>query len=169
METGHIGSEKLYHYLKSRGKQLQKDECVLFTNNCETCLLNKKNITKNFKNDEINYGNYTFDTIGMDVIGNFQPVVSYQLRDALYLEGLFSDDAEDVVDENERYLNDNNKTMDAAAYWKFHGNKFPELIKIARKSLLASASSAPLERLFSNAKNIEIRKRYHMVEETLSS
>ena len=67
--TGHIGSEKLYDYLRNCGKNIKKEDCVLITKNCEICLLNKKNMNQSFETDAVSYGNYTFDTIGMDVIG----------------------------------------------------------------------------------------------------
>ena len=82
--------------------------------------------------------------------------------------GLFSDDVE-IVDEIDAYLKDEDKTMNAFSYWQFHEKKYPELARLARIALLPLASSAPSERIFSEAKNIEMRKRFHMVEDTLSA
>ena len=58
---------------------------------------------------------------------------------------------------------------DPLKFWKFNRDQFPQLAKMACVELLSTASSAPSERIFSEAKNIELRKRYHMVEDTLSA
>ena len=82
---------------------------------------------------------------------------------------LFSDDAVEVVDEITLYLSDANKSMEPLEYWKCNAKQYPVLSRMAVLYLLPLASSAPAERVFSEARNIEMRKRYHMVEDTLSA
>ena len=67
------------------------------------------------------------------------------------------------------YLLDKTDTMNGLEFWKLNEHRFPVLAKMACKYLLSPASSASSERVFSNAKNIEMRKRFHMVEDTLSA
>ena len=50
-----------------------------------------------------------------------------------------------------------------------NAQKYPILAQMASEELLSVASSAPSERVFSEAKNIEMRERFHMVEDTLSA
>ena len=67
------------------------------------------------------------------------------------------------------YLVDSDNSMDGLDYWNKNKHRFPVLANIVCEELLCVASSAPSERVFSDAKNIEMRKRFHMVEDSLSA
>ena len=71
--------------------------------------------------------------------------------------------------EVEDYLSDTNITINANEFWEYNHKRFPILASIASKVLLPLASSAPSERIFSKAADIEMRKRYNMIEETLEA
>ena len=49
--------------------------------------------------------------------------------------------------------------MNGLKFWKMNAQKYPILAQMASEELLSVASLAPSERVFSEAKNIEIRKK----------
>ena len=73
-----------------------------------------------------------------------------------------------IANEIDLYLNDYYIDGSSLDFWKENERKYPILAKLACKYLFDIASSAPSERLFSDAKNIELKKRYNMLGDTLS-
>ena len=69
IEAGHVSGLKLYDYIVSRGHQVKRDDCVAVFTRCDICMSSKKNINQHRRNPRVDYGDYPFDTIGMDVIG----------------------------------------------------------------------------------------------------
>ena len=61
---------------------------------------------------------------------------------------------------------DANSPIDPLAWWKMHDGQFPTF---ARKYLAISASSAPSERVFSQAKLIQKRQRWNLLPQRLEA
>ncbi len=58
--------------------------------------------------------------------------------------------------------------FDLLAWWKKHSTMWPNLSKMARQSLALPATSAAVERLFSNGGQMHINLRKNTKEETLN-
>ena len=61
------------------------------------------------------------------------------------------------------------ETENALEYLLFKSKQLPILAQLACKYLTNLATSAPSERVFPDASNIEMGKRYNMIEDILSS
>ena len=64
---------------------------------------------------------------------------------------------------------DANSSIDPLAWWKMHDGQFPTIAKLARKYLAIPASSAPSERVFSQAKLIQQRQRWNLLPQCLEA
>ena len=69
--------------------------------------------------------------------------------------------------ELEYYLGDTDYNTTPLQYWKSKKNDCPTLAAMAMDFLLIMGSSASAERLFSGAADIEKRKRWNLLTETL--
>ena len=69
--------------------------------------------------------------------------------------------------ELEAYLQDPDYETTALEYWKSKVDLYPTLARLSNPHLVMLGTSASAERMFSQAGNIEKRKRYHMVEDTM--
>ena len=74
-------------------------------------------------------------------------------------------------EEVEKYLSlpqvDQSRDFDLLAWWKLHHHMFPHLANMARQYLACPASSAGVERLFSEAGDTHSAKRKNLKEETM--
>src|SRR5262245_50755856 len=88
-------------------------------------------------------------------------VTSRQTSVLVWMADTDHEEEQDVQDELKDYLSApiSPTSTDVLAWWKEHSGKYPCLARIARDYLAISATSAPVERVFSGGTNLISRKR----------